>query len=100
MTKKGAVRDILSAAPPSDPIPATGKGSRPRKAKASGPQIYAVGKEGEPCSALVKAMSEAQAIEKVTGRYAANVVGTEMALDIALANGLKGITDATVPTTD
>lgn len=80
--------------------PATGKGSHPRKAKVSGPQIYAVGKDGDKAAALVKAITDNQAIEGVTGRYWARVVTAEEAVAIAVDNGISGILDATTSTTE
>lgn len=77
-----------------------GKGSRgSRKAKVSGPLIYAVGKEGEDTSSLVKAVTDNQAKEKVHGRYWARPVDSEEAVTLALKHGIKGIIDATVQST-
>lgn len=72
---------------------------KPRTPKVSGPQIYAVGKEGEDTSALVKAVTDNQAKEKVHGRYWARPVDSEEAVTLALKHGIKGIIDATVPAT-
>lgn len=79
--------------------PVAGPGSRPRKPKVIGPQIYAVGKEGADTSALVKAVTDNQAKEKVHGRYWARPVDSEEAVTLALNHGIKGIIDATVPPT-
>lgn len=89
-----------TAEPGSNAPPATGKGSRPRKAKVIGPQIYAVGKDGDKAAALVKAVTDNQAIEGVTGRYWARVVTAEEAVAIAVDNGISGILDATPSTTE
>lgn len=80
--------------------PATGPGSRPRMPKVIGPQIYAVGKKGDKAAALVKAVTDNQAIEGVTGRYWARVVTAEEAVSIAVDNGISGILDATTSTTE
>lgn len=96
MSKTKSSSTPAAGAPPAS-IPATGPGSRPRKAKVSGPVIFAVGKQGndEAITALVKAHTWAQAVEKVTGKYVAYAVDAEQAVALALANGIKGIVDAT-----
>lgn len=82
MSKPKASNTPAAGAPPAS-IPATGPGSRPRKAKIEGPAARAVEKDGKVVALVLNSLSNQAAVECVTGKYTAHIVGISEGIILA-----------------
>lgn len=89
MTKKAG-----NTVPQTGTVPTTGPGSRPRKAKVEGPASRAVEKDGKVVALVLNSLSDHAAVECVTGKYTARIVGISEGITLARQQDLPVLDQA------